>query len=291
LPFAGVASILKRLKYASGWRKKLKALIPRRLKYTVLSDLLEFLISRTPLLDGKGEPPRFIEFAGGGFIPIGNHLVGLMVTRAGLTDGTTVVDIGSGIGRTAVALSKRFANISYFGFDVVRFGVTWCQKHFAAVPSYRFQHANIFNSFYNPRGSETARTYRFPVPGRSADFVFATSVFTHMPRVEVAHYLRETTRCLKPGGTAYFTCFIVDAESRRQIEAGVPLFRFRYSRDGSFIESLEEPDLGVAYEKADFEAMAAEASLEVVAFYPGSWRGISYQDFQDAYVLRVTREI
>jgi hypothetical protein len=121
--------------------------------------------------------------------------------------------------------------------------------------------------------------------------VFATSVFTHMPRVEVAHYLRETTRCLKPGGTAYFTCFIVDAESRRQIEAGVPLFGFRYSRDGSFIESLEEPDLAVAYEKADFEAMAAEASLEVVAFYPGSWRGIGYQDFQDAYVLRNTREI
>lgn len=212
-----------------------------------------------------------------------------MVTRAGLADGMTVIDVGSGIGRTAVALSKRFANISYFGFDVVRFGITWCRKHFAAAPSYRFEHANIFNSFYNPRGSETAETYRFPVPDRSADFVFATSVFTHMPRVEVAHYLRETARCLKPGGTAYFTCFIVDDESRKQIESGVPLFGFRHSRNGAFVESLEEPDLAVAYEKAAFEAMVAAAGLGVVAFHPGSWRGIDYQDFQDAYVLRVTR--
>jgi len=276
----------KRFKDVLGWKKRLKARIPRRLKYTVLSDVIEFLIAHTPILDGNGEPPAFIEFGGGGFIPVGNHLVELMATRADLADGMTVVDIGSGIGRNAVALSKRFGSISYVGFDVVRFGVRWCQKHFATMPNFRFQHANIFNSFYNPRGCERAETYQFPVPTHSADFIFATSVFTHMPRAEVTHYLSETARCLKAGGRAYFTCFILDAESRKQIEAGVSFFGFRCARDGSLVESLEEPDLAVAYERQMFEGMAVRAGLEVVAFYPGSWRGIGYEDFQDAYVLR-----
>ncbi len=275
-----------RLKYVTGWKKKLKALVPRRLKYTLLADAIELLLARTRLLDGGDEPPRFIEFGGGGFIPIGNALVGLMAARAGLSDGMTVVDIGCGIGRNAVALSKRFGNLEYLGFDVVRYGVRWCGKRFSGQPRYRFIHADIFNSFYNPRGKESALAYRFPVADGAADFVFATSVFTHMPRAEVAHYLAETARCMKPGASAYFTCFMLDAESRRQIESGQTLFRFPHPRDGCQVESLSEPDLAVAFERPAFEAMAPEAGLEVAAFHPGNWRGLPYEDFQDAYVLR-----
>lgn len=278
-----------RFKYVTGWKKKLKALVPRRLKYTLLADVIEVLLARTRILDGGDEPPRFIEFGGGGFVPIGNALVGLMAARAGLTDGMTVVDIGSGIGRNAVALSKRFGNLDYIGFDVVRYGVGWCGKRFAGLPRYRFIHADIFNSFYNPRGSESALAYRFPVADRAADFVFATSVFTHMPSSEVAHYLRESARCMKPGATAYFTCFMLDAESRRQIDTGLTLFRFSHPRDGAFVESLREPDLAVAFERPAFEAMAREAGLEVVAFHPGSWRSLPCEDLQDAYVLGAAR--
>jgi SAM-dependent methyltransferase len=274
------------LRYVSGWKKKLKALVPRRLKYTLVADVLELLISRTSLLDGGDEPPAFIEFGGGGFVPIGDHLVGLMAKRAGLADGMRVVDIGCGIGRNAVALSKRCKGVSYFGFDLVRFGIAWCRKRFAGVPGYEFRHADLFNSFYNPRGVERATEHRFPLPDGRADFVFATSVFSHMPAPEVAHYLQESARCMRPGGTAYFTCFILDPESRRQIGAGVTLFRFEHARDGWFIESPAEADLAVAYERPVFEALAARAGLEVAAFHPGHWRGLAYEDFQDAYVLR-----
>ena len=278
-----------RFKYVTGWKRKLKALVPRRLKYTLLADVIEVLLDKTHLLDGGDEPPRFIEYGGGGFVPVGNALVGLMTARAGLTDGMTVMDVGAGIGRNAVALSKRFQNLDYIGFDVVRYGVRWCRKRFSGLPRYRFIHADIFNSFYNPRGLETALAYRFPAADDSVDFVFATSVFTHLPHAEVAHYLRESARCMKPGATAYFTCFMLDPESRRQIEAGRTPFSFSHPRDGSFVESLQEPDLAVAFEPQVFEAMASEAGLEVVAFHAGQWRGLGYEDFQDAYVLRPVR--
>ncbi len=219
---------MSKLRYASGLKGKLKALVPRRIKYTLLADCIELVLARTHFLDGADEPPSFMDYSGGGFVPIGNHLVQLMMARAGLADGMVVVDIGCGIGRMAVAMSKRLREIRYVGFDVVNYGILWCRKRFSALPGYRFVHANIFNTFYNPRGSEAGSSYRFPVSDSTADFVCATSVFTHMPASEVTHYLRETSRCMKRGAKAYFTAFILDQESRGQIEANRTLLTFAF---------------------------------------------------------------
>jgi len=276
---------MSKLRYAPGLKGKLKALVPRRVKYTLLADLIELVLARTHLLDGGDEPPSFMDYSGGGFVPIGNHLVQLMTARAGLSDGMVVVDIGCGIGRMAVAMSKQLRNISYVGFDVVNYGILWCRKRFAALSGYRFVHANIFNTFYNPRGSEAGSSYRFPASDSTADFVCATSVFTHMPAAEVAHYLREASRCMKRGGKAYFTAFILDQESRGQIEANLTLLTFRHEHQGACVETPDEPDLAVAYDRSVFEAIVVRSGLEVVAFYPGNWRKLPYEDYQDAYVL------
>ena len=276
---------MSKLRYAPGLKGKLKALVPRRVKYTLLADVIELALARTHLLDGGDEPPSFMDYSGGGFVPIGNHLVQLMTARAGLADGMVVVDIGCGIGRMAVAMSKRLRSISYVGFDVVNYGILWCRKRFSALPGYRFVHANIFNTFYNPRGSEAGSSYRFPASDSTADFVCATSVFTHMPAAEVTHYLREASRCMKRGAKAYFTAFVLDQESRRQIAGKLTLLTFRHEHRGACVETPDEPDLAVAYEAPAFEAMVARSGLEVVAFYPGNWRKLPYEDFQDAYVL------
>jgi len=276
---------MSKLRYASGLKGKLKALVPRRIKYTLLADFIELVLARTHFLDGADEPPSFMDYSGGGFVPIGNHLVQLMRTRAGLADGMVVVDIGCGIGRMAVAMSKRLREIRYVGFDVVNYGILWCRKRFSALPGYRFVHANIFNTFYNPRGSEAGSSYRFPVSDSAADFVCATSVFTHMPASEVTHYLRETSRCMKRGAKAYFTAFILDQESRGQIEANRTLLTFLHGHQGAYVETPDEPDLAVASDRPAFEAMVVRSGLEVVAFYPGNWRKLPYEDFQDAYVL------
>jgi len=276
---------MSKLRYASGLKGKLKALVPRRIKYTLLADCIELVLARTHFLDGADEPPSFMDYSGGGFVPIGNHLVQLMRTRAGLADGMVVVDIGCGIGRMAVAMSKRLREIRYVGFDVVNYGILWCRKRFSVLPGYRFVHADIFNTFYNPRGSEAGSSYRFPVSDSTADFVCATSVFTHMPASEVTHYLRETSRCMKRGAKAYFTAFILDQESRGQIETNLTLLTFRQEHQGAYVETPDEPDLAVAYDESAFEAMVVRSGLEVVAFYPGNWRKLPYEDFQDAYVL------
>jgi SAM-dependent methyltransferase len=276
---------MSKLRYAPGWKGKLKALVPGRVKYTLLAGVIELVLARTHLLDGGDEPPSFMDYSGGGFVPIGNHLVQLMMARAGLADGMAVVDVGCGIGRMAVAMSKRLREIRYVGFDVVNYGILWCRKRFSALPGYRFVHANILNTFYNPRGAEAASSYRFPASDSTADFVCATSVFTHMPAAEVAHYLSEASRCMKRGAKAYFTAFILDRESRAQIDANLTLLTFRHEHQGTRVETPDEPDLAVAYDRLVFEAMVADAGLKVVSFHPGYWRKLPYEDYQDAYVL------
>ena len=44
-----------------------------------------------------------------------------------------VLDVGCGIGRTAIALTDYLSSSgSYEGFDIVPKGIDWCQKHIAA---------------------------------------------------------------------------------------------------------------------------------------------------------------
>lgn len=261
-------------------------LISRRLKYTVIADAIEFLVRNTPLLDGDEAPPEWMNYAGAGdFVALGDHIVRLLESRAGLREGDAILDIGCGIGRNALALSRRFGSIRYRGFDVVRYGVTWCRKRFRDRPAFEFRHADIHNSFYNPRGRIAAGEYRFEYPDESFDLAFATSVFTHMPYREVCHYLAEIRRVLKPGGRAYVTCFVLDAHSRAGIARGAAMFRFAHAIEDAYTEIPEEPDVAVAFEPQVLQRAIADAGLEATKFYPGNWRGEQAEDAQDAWLL------
>ena len=98
----------------------------RYLKYAVVAPAIGLVVRRTSLLDGsRHEPPRAINFAGGGdFRQIGDNQVAILVARAGLSEHDRVLDIGCGIGRIAMALHRRFPHleerlINAFGFAEV----------------------------------------------------------------------------------------------------------------------------------------------------------------------------
>ncbi len=90
----------------------------------------------------------------------------------------------------------------YEGFDILPRHVAWCRDHLTPfAPAYRFHHLDIQNDRYNPTGRLDPATATFPVKG-PFDVVAVFSVFTHMERPAIAHYLREVTRLLRPGGVA-----------------------------------------------------------------------------------------
>jgi len=210
--------------------------VSRYLKYTLFADVIHGLVKYTPVFDRKHMPPEVINFAGHkSFIEVGDLTISLMEEHAGLTSGDRVLDIGCAIGRIALGFYRRFeSEIDYSGFDIVPFGISWSQKHFQKLSgNYQFEHADIYNSFYNPRGRIHPKDFKFPYADNSFDISVATSVYTHMQRDEILNYLSETARVTAEGGRLYATCFGLDVSSRALIAQKRSHFTFNFDGQGT----------------------------------------------------------
>lgn len=126
---------------------------------------------------------------------------------------STIVDIGCGCGRFAHHLrdfryqDTRFTG-QYIGVDIDQEMLRWCREHFA--PShFQFLHSTDSSRSYKQSGASDER-YAIPIAAQSADFVFSKSLFTHLLEPELANYLRESLRILKPGAQTVMSFFCLD---------------------------------------------------------------------------------
>src|SRR5512133_3585462 len=175
-------------------------------------------------------PPKSAIFTGSvdDFITTGNALVGRLVEFAELTPDANVLDIGSGMGRLAVALTSYLnSNGSYEGLDIVPSGVAWCNAKIASkYPNFHFAVADIYNKEYNPGGQVAASEYRFPYEDNTFDLVVLASVFTHLLPQDAEHYVAEIARILKVDGRCYASFSLLDDAARKMMEAGRSTLHF-----------------------------------------------------------------
>jgi SAM-dependent methyltransferase len=218
--------------------------------------------------DGNGVPmpPRRLSFVGrGDFERTGNEYLSHFRELGGLRPGDRVLDMGCGIGRMAIPLMSYLDSGSYAGFDVGRAMIRWCSREITSRrPGFEFTWAPVYNQKYNPFGSVAASEFRFPYEDASFDFVFATSLFTHLVREETEHYLREAARVVRPGGTCFLTFFLLDEHAEREVAAGRASFDFRHQLDdGGFTTDPGQPEEAIAYRVGDLREMVKAAGLEV----------------------------
>jgi SAM-dependent methyltransferase len=231
-------------------------------------------------------PPRSMVFVGvGDFEAIGREFRRYFVEVAGLKPADRVLDVGCGIGRMAVPLTDYLTAGEYHGFDIVKKGIDWCQSRITPrFPNFHFQHSDVYNRHYNSGGTIQARAYRFPFGDASFDFVFLTSVFTHMLAPDLERYLAEIARVLKPGGRCLATFFLLNEESRRLIAQDRSALDFKHRRDdGCLTISERDPEEAIAYDEVLILNLFEKHNLEVLQpIHYGSWSGrprfLSYQD-------------
>ena len=237
-------------------------------------------------------PPRRLRgFAGDSdFLATGAELLGLLGTHGDLRGASHVLDVGCGIGRLARKLTEVLDPAdggAYVGFDPVAPAVAWCAARYPA--HFRFVHADLRNDLYNPGGAVAATDYRFPVADAWATLAVATSVFTHLDRPAVEHYLAETRRALAPGGVALLTFFLLDDGSRAALAGGRARQAFTEPAGAQAIADREVTMAAVAHDRASILETLAERDLEAVAVHEGTWRGGAGLSYQDLVVARTSR--
>jgi SAM-dependent methyltransferase len=255
-----------------------RALVSLRLR---AADLLDTASGRRDRLT----PPRRLSlYVGhGDFRATGEEFLELFRRLADLRTDDRVLDIGCGIGRMARALVPVLRPPgSYDGFDIAQPGIRWCQAHYGDTPApFRFQHADVRNSVYNPAGRATPEAYTFPYGDGSFDLAIATSVFTHLLPEAADHYLAQAARVLAPEGRLFATWFLVE-----RTDTPPPPFQTDVSLAPAAVSDPAAPETAVAYPEAWLRERLNANGFELHAVHRGSWRGDTGVTLQDVVVAR-----
>lgn len=241
-------------------------------------------------LRGKREPmtpPRMTALivGSGDFKRTGEEFLSHFIRECGLKPEHKVLEIGAGYGRMAVGLTHYISGGGgYDGIEIIDRAVAWCSEEISSRFShFRFHHADLRNPYSNPEGSSNASHYRLPFADETFDFVFLTSVFSHMPPDEIDAYLTEISRVLKPGARSFITYYLLDdfaLEQIRQRHASQP---FYYEFEGFLSTSSSTPENTIAVPEGTIRQFYVRHDMEIeepirYGAWPGRERYLSYQD-------------
>jgi len=232
----------------------------------------------------NSHPPEDLSLLGGDFRKTGDEFFKYFVELTGLKPDHKVLDVGCGIGRMAIPLTKYLTNGSYEGFDIINRGIKWSNKVIARrYSNFHFHLADVYNKGYHPSGKYKASEYRFPFENESFDFVFLTSVFTHMLPSDLENYFSEISRVLKKKGKTLVTYFLMNNESLKLVTQNLSTLDFKYKGEGYWTISNSEPEIAIGYDEDYIKNLFNTSRMRIInPIHYGSWCGrkeyLSYQD-------------
>jgi len=263
----------------------------RRLYYLPV-DLFDTFKGKT----NKYVPPRGLIYTGSSlnaknYLKQGVNQLELLKDEINLLPNDTVLDIGCGIGRTAIALSSYLNKEGvYEGFDVVKKGIDWCDSRLGKdFSNFNFKYIPLFNDLYNG-SNNSALDFIFPYDDNTFDKVFTFSVFTHMMLDEIQHYFKQIQRVITDEGLCFSTFFLYDSEDENYVATRKD-FNFPVKGDDGFRLMNKNVKSGnIAIHKSKLDEMLKNAGLKKVKLIDGFWknevRDQSKREYQDVVVFK-----
>ncbi|WP_425392321.1 class I SAM-dependent methyltransferase [Ekhidna sp.] len=251
---------------------------------------MKFINKLNRLFKRKGTmnpPDNIVNINSGDSLIIGNAFLKHFVELGGLKRNDDVLDVGSGYGRMAIPLTDYLeSNSRYEGIEIIPRAVDWCVNNITPkYANFNFTRINVKNGRYNPSGTINAHEYKFPFEDESFDFVFLTSVFTHMLPKDLENYMAEISRVLRKGGISFITYFILNNDSTPLIDSGNSTYHLKFTYEGCRIEKLEDPEYAIAYEEDYISSLNSKFNLKIQSTFYGNWCGRDKStDFQDIVV-------
>lgn len=226
----------------------------------------------------------------GDFDAIGREFLGHFVNLAQLHRDERVLDLGCGMGRVARPLTRYLSPAGqYWGLDASKSVIGWCRTHLtSAHPNFHFQHLDVRSAAYNPEGRLRPHDVRLPFGDGVFDFVFLTSVFTHLLPTDAERYLAEVDRVLTPDGRCLATFFLVNETTRPLLDHEGLFIRFPDSHEGCWTSNPDIPEAAVALPEDSVRRWIQSTELRVVEpIRYGSWSS-AFSDplsFRDVVLL------
>ncbi len=230
------------------------------------------------------------EIGDGDYVAIGAEFLGHITAVGGLRPGHSVLDIGCGLGRVALPLSRYLEPTTpYLGLDVVPENIAWCTKAItSAFGNFHFAHLDVHHPLYHPAGTKSMADAALPLPDRSIDFAMMISVFTHLNAEMASRYLPLVSRCLSPGGRLFATFFLINNRSREAAQTN-PRYPFDLSTPGPvYLQHDDDMLAATAFEEDWLVSTAGAVGLKLIARQEGHWISPAPMDdmpFQDILVF------
>jgi SAM-dependent methyltransferase len=222
----------------------------------------------------------------GDFTAVGEEHLRYFIEYGKLRPSQTVLDVGCGVGRMALPLTRYLSDQGeYHGFDPAAEGVAWCTEHITSrFPNFHFQVADLHNEFYNPLGKYNSENFRFPYPDDSFDFIFLTSVFTHLFPDALSNYFSEIVRVLRKGGRSFITYLLLNPGSIELIKEGHSSLNFIHELKGCWTAFPDNPEAGLAFDETAIRSLYQAGPMKIEDLRYGKWCGREsqhggYQDF------------
>ncbi|MDP3789970.1 MAG: class I SAM-dependent methyltransferase, partial [Candidatus Omnitrophota bacterium] len=127
-----------------------------------------------------------------------------------------------------------------------------------------------------------------PFEDESFDFIFLTSVFTHMLPDDMKNYFSEISRTLKNGGRTLVTFFLFNNESSELIAQQKSTLDFKYEYAKYRTVNSTMPEQAVCYDESFILDLYNKYGFDIQGqVHYGSWCGRgNTRSYQDIVIAR-----